>query len=61
MTKCAYTGPFHISNPDVTTFAEHVIRQEMKSAQMTSADWNSFTLEFMSTFCPENEATTALM
>jgi hypothetical protein len=28
---------------------------------MAFADWTDFTLEFMSTFCPENEATSALM
>jgi hypothetical protein len=28
---------------------------------MAFADWADFTLEFMSTFCPENEATSALM
>jgi hypothetical protein len=28
---------------------------------MAFADWMDFTSEFMSTFCPENEATSALM
>jgi hypothetical protein len=28
---------------------------------MAFTDWMDFTLEFMSTFCPENEATSALM
>jgi hypothetical protein len=28
---------------------------------MAFADWMDFTLEFMSTFCPENEVTSALM
>jgi hypothetical protein len=28
---------------------------------MAFADWMDFTLEFMSTFCPENEAMSALM
>jgi hypothetical protein len=37
------------------TFAEHVIRREMKSGQITFVDRNTFTLMF----CPENE--TALM
>jgi hypothetical protein len=45
----------------MATFAEHVVRQEIKSGQMTSADWNEFTLEFTLSFCPENEAMTALM
>jgi hypothetical protein len=28
---------------------------------MAFADWTDFTSEFMSTFCPENKATSALM
>jgi hypothetical protein len=28
---------------------------------MAIADWTDFTLEFMSTFCPENEAMSMLM
>jgi hypothetical protein len=28
---------------------------------MAFADWTDFTLEFMSTFCPENEAMSMLM
>jgi hypothetical protein len=28
---------------------------------MAFTDWTDFTSEFMSTFCPENEATSALM
>jgi hypothetical protein len=28
---------------------------------MAFADWTDFTSEFMSTFCPENEATSTLM
>jgi hypothetical protein len=43
------------------TFAEHVVRQEMKSGQMTFVDWNVFTSEFVSTLCPENEVMTVLM
>jgi hypothetical protein len=33
----------------------------MRTGVMTFADWTDFTSEFMSTFCPENEATSALM
>jgi hypothetical protein len=43
------------------TFAEHVVRQEMKSGQMTFTDWNEFTAEFVLMFCPENESMTTLM
>jgi hypothetical protein len=43
------------------TFAECIVRQEMRTGVMAFADWTDFTLEFMSAFCPENEATSALM
>jgi hypothetical protein len=43
------------------TFSERIVRQEMRTGVMAFADWTDFTLEFMSTFCPENEATSALM
>jgi hypothetical protein len=36
-------------------------RQEMKTGKMVFASWTEFTDEFMSIFCPENEATTAFM
>jgi hypothetical protein len=42
-------------------FAECIVRQEMRTGVMTFADWMDFTSEFMSTFCPENEAMSALM
>jgi hypothetical protein len=45
----------------VATFAERIVRQEMRTGVMAFADWTDFTSEFMSTFCPENEATSALM
>jgi hypothetical protein len=33
----------------------------MRTGVMAFTDWMDFTLEFMSTFCPENEAMFALM
>jgi hypothetical protein len=45
----------------VATFSEHIVRQEMRTGVMAFTDWTDFTSEFMSTFCPENEATSALM
>jgi hypothetical protein len=42
-------------------FAERIIRQEMKTGKMVFSSWTDFTDEFESIFCPENEATTALM
>jgi hypothetical protein len=43
------------------TFAERIVRQERRMGVMAFADWTDFTSEFRSTFCPENEATSALM
>jgi hypothetical protein len=43
------------------TFAERVIRQEMRSGKMCFASWDEFRDKFTAVFCPENEATTALM
>jgi hypothetical protein len=43
------------------TFAKHIVRQQMRTGVMAFADWMDFTSGFMSTFCPENEATSMLM
>jgi hypothetical protein len=43
------------------TFAEHIIRQEMRTRKMCFTSWDEFREEFTAAFCPENEATTALM
>jgi hypothetical protein len=43
------------------TFAERIIRQEMRSGKMCFASWDEFRDEFTAAFCPENEVTTALM
>jgi hypothetical protein len=43
------------------SFAEHILRRELRSGKMCFASWSDFTEEFATTFCPENEATTALM
>jgi hypothetical protein len=40
------------------SFAERILRQELRSGKMCFTSW---TEEFVSTFCPENKATTALM
>jgi hypothetical protein len=45
----------------VATFAERIIQQEMRSGKMCFASWDEFRDEFTVVFCPENEATTALM
>jgi hypothetical protein len=43
------------------SFAEHILQQELRSGKMCFASWSDFTKEFALTFCPENEATMALM
>jgi hypothetical protein len=43
------------------TFTERIIRQDMRTGKMCFASWDEFREEFMAAFCPENEATTALM
>jgi hypothetical protein len=43
------------------SFAERILCQELWSGKMCFASWREFTEEFAVTFCPENEATTALM
>jgi hypothetical protein len=48
-------------NITVVMFSECIVRQEMRTRLMAFADWTDFTSEFMSTFCPENEATSTLM
>jgi hypothetical protein len=43
------------------SFAECILRQELRSGKMCFASWSDFMEEFVLAFCPENEATTALM
>jgi hypothetical protein len=43
------------------TFAKHIIWQEMRSGKMCFPSWDESREEFTAAFCPENEATTALM
>jgi hypothetical protein len=45
----------------VVTFAERIIQQEMRTGKMCFISWDEFREEFTVVFCPENEATTALM
>jgi hypothetical protein len=51
----------YITGGHVATFTERVIRQEMRTGKMCFASWDKFREEFTAAFCPENEATTALM
>jgi hypothetical protein len=45
----------------VASFAECILRQELRSGEMCFTPWSEFMEEFVLAFCPENEATTALM
>jgi heme oxygenase len=45
----------------VASFAERILRQELRSGKMCFTSWSDFTEEFVATFCPENEATITLM
>jgi hypothetical protein len=45
----------------VASFAERILQQELRFGKMCFTSWHDFTEEFVATFCPENEATTALM
>jgi hypothetical protein len=45
----------------VASYAECILWQELWSGKMCFASWHDFTEEFVVMFCPENEATTALM
>jgi hypothetical protein len=43
------------------SFTELILWQELWSGKMCFTSWHDFTEEFAVMFCPENEATTALM
>jgi hypothetical protein len=43
------------------SFTEDILWQEVRSGKMCFASWRDFTEEFMSTLCPENEATMVLI
>jgi hypothetical protein len=43
------------------SFTECILWQELQSGKMCFASWSDFTEEFVSVFCPENEATTVFM
>jgi hypothetical protein len=43
------------------SFAKCILWQELWSGKMCFASWSDFTDKFVAMFCPENEATTALM
>jgi hypothetical protein len=58
---CIHWALLFFKSGHAAMFAERIVRKEMRTGVMAFADWTDFTLEFTSTFCPENEATSALM
>jgi hypothetical protein len=58
---CIHWALSYFKGGHVATFAEHIIRQEMRTGKMCFASWDEFREEFMAAFCPENVATTMLM
>jgi hypothetical protein len=58
---CIHWALLYFKGRRVASFAEHIFWQKLQSGKMCFASWHDFTEEFASTFCPENEATTALM
>jgi hypothetical protein len=58
---CIHWALSYLKGGRTASFAEHIIQQEMQSGKMCFASWGEFKEEFTSAFCPENEATTALM
>jgi hypothetical protein len=58
---CIHWALLFFKSGRAATFAECIVRKEMRTGVMAFADWTDFTSEFMSTFCPGNEAMSALM
>jgi hypothetical protein len=52
---------FYFKGRHAASFTKRILWQELRSGKMCFTSWSDFTEEFASTFCPENEATTALM
>jgi hypothetical protein len=56
-----YWALSYVKGRCTASFAEHILRQELRSGKMCFASWHDFTEEFVATFCSENEATMVLM
>jgi hypothetical protein len=51
----------HFKGGRAVNFAKCIIWQEMRTRKMCFTSWDEFREEFTAAFCPDNEATTALM
>jgi hypothetical protein len=58
---CIHWALSFFKSRHAVTFAKHIVRQDIRTGVMAFVDWTDFTSEFMSTFCLENEAMSALM
>jgi hypothetical protein len=58
---CIHWALSYFKGRCTVSFTERILWQEMQSGKMCFASWHDFTEEFAVTFCPENEATMALM
>jgi hypothetical protein len=58
---CIHWALSYFKGRHTVSFAECILRQELWSGKMYFTSWHNFTEEFAVMFCPENEATTALM
>jgi hypothetical protein len=58
---CIHWARSYFKGRHAASFTKRILRQELRSGKMCFASWHDFTEEFAMTFCPENEATTALM
>jgi hypothetical protein len=58
---CIHWALSYFKGRCAASFAECILWQELQSGKMCFASWHDFTEEFTLTFCPENEATMALM
>jgi hypothetical protein len=58
---CIHWALSYFKGRCAASFTKRILWQELWSGKMYFASWSDFTDEFVSTFCPENEATTVLM
>jgi hypothetical protein len=58
---CIHWALSYFKGGHAASFTERIVWQELWSGKMCFASWSDFMEEFMSMFCPENEATIALM
>jgi hypothetical protein len=58
---CIHWALSYFKGGHAASFAERILWKELRSGKMCFASWHDFMEEFAAMFCPENEATMALM